>query len=305
MFLSEHPDFKDLIGQVAGRMGVRNAIVEKDYWVTLALYHLAHSEFKDEFIFKGGTNLSKAFKLIKRFSEDVDLLFIDIGKKKRTRLEKIRDFISSQGFAYYEGDDHENSSGNESRTSCFDYQKNYADSLGVLLPFVKLEMGYRGGLTPHSFMPITSYIAEALFAAGEPGSYLDLKPFEIKVLAPERTLVEKLFALHSAFEKGEIEKRVRHYYDVYYLLGLPVVTNFLGTDDYKILKQDVHNFSVACFPNSPIPPVDKLHESNSLSPDHDTLKKIKIAHDGSDLIYGDKPQTEEIFQRISKYLIKI
>ncbi len=105
MFLSEHPDFKDLIGQVAGRMGVRNAIVEKDYWVTLALYHLAHSEFKDEFIFKGGTSLSKAFKLIKRFSEDVDLLFIDIGKKKRTRLEKIRDFISSQGFAYYEGDD--------------------------------------------------------------------------------------------------------------------------------------------------------------------------------------------------------
>lgn len=256
MFLSEHPDFKDLIGQVASNMGVSNAIVEKDYWVTLTLYHLAQSEFKDEFIFKGGTSLSKAFKLIKRFSEDVDLLFIDIGKKKRTRLEKVRDFISSKGFSYFEGDGHENTSSNESRTSCFDYKKNYADSLGGALPFVKLEMGYRGGQTPNSLIPITSYLAEALIAAGESGAYIDLIPFEVKVLAPERTLVEKLFALHSAFEKGEIEKRVRHYYDVYHLLGLPEVVKFLETSDYKILKQDVYDFSVACFPNSPIPSVD-------------------------------------------------
>lgn len=305
MFLSEHPDFKDLIGQVARNMGVSIAIVEKDYWVTLALYHLAHSEFKDEFIFKGGTSLSKAFKLIKRFSEDVDLLFIDIGKKKRTRLEKVRDFISSQGFSYFEGAGHENTSSNESRTSCFDYKKNYADSLGGVLPFVKLEMGYRGGQTPNSSIPITSYLAEALMGAGETGAYLDLPPFEVKVLAPERTLVEKLFALHSAFEKGEIEKRVRHYYDIYHLLGLPEVLKFLGTADYIILKQDVYEFSVACFPNSPTPTVDKLHESKSLSPDQEALKRIGTAHESSDLIFGDKPTVEEMFDRISKYLSKI
>lgn len=286
-------------------MGVSNAIVEKDYWVTLTLYHLAQSEFKDEFIFKGGTSLSKAFKLIKRFSEDVDLLFIDIGKKKRTRLEKVRDFISSKGFSYFEGDGHENTSSNESRTSCFDYKKNYADSLGGALPFVKLEMGYRGGQTPNSLIPITSYLAEALIAAGESGAYIDLIPFEVKVLAPERTLVENLFALHSAFEKGEIKKRVRHYYDVYHLLGLPEVVKFLETSDYKILKQDVYDFSVACFPNSPIPSVDKLHESKSLSPDQDSLKRIRTAHEGSDLIFGDKPTVEEMFNRISKYLSKI
>ena len=166
-------------------------------------------------------------------------------------------------------------------------------------------MGYRGGQTPNSLILITSYLAEALVTAGEPGMYLDLLPFEVKVLAPERTLVEKLFALHSAYEKDEIEKRVRHYYDVYHLLSLPEVIKFLGTPEYKILKQDVHDFSVACFPNSPTPAVDKLNESKSLSPDQDTLKKIKTAHEGSDLIFGDKPTAEEMFDRISKYLSKL
>lgn len=108
------------------------------------------------------------------------------------------------------------------------------------MPFIKLEMGYRGGLTPHSLIPITSYVAEALTAAGEKGTYLDLQTFEVKVLAPERTLVEKLFALHGAYEKGEIEKRVRHYYDVYHLLDV----RFHGSDHSDFTVFDHPSFGV-------------------------------------------------------------
>jgi len=55
--------------------GVNKAIVEKDFWVTFLLDYLFHkSIFKDYFIFKGGTSLSKCYNLINRFSEDIDLI---------------------------------------------------------------------------------------------------------------------------------------------------------------------------------------------------------------------------------------
>lgn len=50
-------------------------IVEKDFWITLLLDYLFNkSEYKDYFIFKGGTSLSKCFNIIDRFSEYIDLI---------------------------------------------------------------------------------------------------------------------------------------------------------------------------------------------------------------------------------------
>ena len=55
--------------------GNNKAIVEKDFWVTLVLDYLFNKcEFKNFFVFKGGTSLSKCFNLINRFSEDIDLI---------------------------------------------------------------------------------------------------------------------------------------------------------------------------------------------------------------------------------------
>ncbi len=306
MFLYKHADFKAFIGQVAQQKSINPAIIEKDYWVTLCLYHLANSEFKDEFIFKGGTSLSKAFNLINRFSEDVDLLFIHTNKNKRKRLRDAQEYLVHQGLNYYEEVGHDNRSGNESRTSCFNYEKIATTSLGSLLPFIKLEMGYRGGQTPNVTVHITSYLAEALVNAGlKPDAYNDLLPFEVKVLSPERTFVEKLFALHSAYELNEIEKRVRHYYDIYCLLSLSNVVSFIGTPDYIALKKDVYAFSKKNFRGSPLPDIHCLNASRFLSPAPDALTKIKTAHANSDLIFGDKPLLEEIFKRIDSIKVKL
>lgn len=54
-------------------MGLPPQAVEKDVWVTLMLRMIFTSELSDHLIFKGGTSLSKAFGLIQRFSEDIDL----------------------------------------------------------------------------------------------------------------------------------------------------------------------------------------------------------------------------------------
>ena len=70
-FVHEDAEFDDLLRIVAGRRGLAIGLVEKDYWVTHALWAL-HAEGFDVW-FKGGTSLSKGFGLIERFSEDLDL----------------------------------------------------------------------------------------------------------------------------------------------------------------------------------------------------------------------------------------
>ena len=64
-----------LIQNTANKMKIQETVVEKDYWVCFILDYLFHeSQWKKAFTFKGGTSLSKCFSLIKRFSEDVDLI---------------------------------------------------------------------------------------------------------------------------------------------------------------------------------------------------------------------------------------
>lgn len=59
----------------AQKMGLNEGIIEKDFWVCLTLDYLFHiCSWKESFTFKGGTSLSKCYGLIKRFSEDIDLI---------------------------------------------------------------------------------------------------------------------------------------------------------------------------------------------------------------------------------------
>ena len=77
MYLFEHPDFEDLINQTAQTKKIPFSFVEKDYWVTYVLFRL-RAEGIDDFVFKGGTSLTKGWGLLERFSEDIDLLFTHI-----------------------------------------------------------------------------------------------------------------------------------------------------------------------------------------------------------------------------------
>lgn len=68
-------DRKALFQNTAAKMGLTNAIIEKDFWVCFMLDYLFHRcKWKNSIAFKGGTSLSKAYALIERFSEDIDLI---------------------------------------------------------------------------------------------------------------------------------------------------------------------------------------------------------------------------------------
>jgi predicted nucleotidyltransferase component of viral defense system len=89
--LCERGDFPELLSTVARQLGINPAIVEKDYYVTEALRIIAR-DFGELVLFKGGTSLSKGWKLIERFSEDIDLYVREdcsSGRATERRLKAI------------------------------------------------------------------------------------------------------------------------------------------------------------------------------------------------------------------------
>ena len=94
-YLYERADFSDLIEAAAGFHGIPNpAIVEKDYYVSEALRLIAHG-FGNQLIFKGGTSLSKGWKLINRFSEDIDLYIDPANRGAKARNTLLKDLAAT------------------------------------------------------------------------------------------------------------------------------------------------------------------------------------------------------------------
>lgn len=92
----DRPDFDATIDAAAERLGVDAVITEKDYWVSQVLRSLA-DQFPGEFIFKGGTSLSKCYRLIQRFSEDIDLL-IRPGERSGNATDRmLKDMAEAAG----------------------------------------------------------------------------------------------------------------------------------------------------------------------------------------------------------------
>lgn len=89
--------FKDAVIATAQRKGIKEIFIEKDYWVTLILKAIFKNEIGKETVFKGGTALSKCNSLIKRFSEDIDLVVLknmeDTGNQLKKRLKSISNCV--------------------------------------------------------------------------------------------------------------------------------------------------------------------------------------------------------------------
>ena len=99
-------NLKALFGNTSVKAGLSPAIVEKDFWVCITLDCLFRdSPWRNQLAFKGGTSLSKAFNLIKRFSEDIDLILdwrilgYGIDEPWRERSNTQQDIFNEQANA--------------------------------------------------------------------------------------------------------------------------------------------------------------------------------------------------------------
>lgn len=222
--LKDDPETMTVVAsRVAKHTGIPQAQIEKDFWVTEILRSVAaHCAAEGVNIsFKGGTSLSKAFRLIERFSEDIDIFFTTTGLTDLQIDNVMADIIGAAAAA-------------TGLSAQDDPQKRVSGvKLAARLPFgrtgdsaggsgsVLLELGARGGDLPKAHRDINSLISEHGPAAGIEARHTASVAFRMHVTMPVRTLVEKLMIVHHAASTGgpdEHYRHARHYYDIWCLL---------------------------------------------------------------------------------------
>lgn len=303
-------DFADLLVTVADRAETNAALVEKDYWVTEALRVVAR-DYTAGVVFKGGTSLSKAWGLIDRFSEDIDLLIRQDETTGGTGGSRDR-YMKAIAQAIGEIDglqlvtDGSRSDRGISRSSVFAYEPR-TSMLEGLQPTIILEMGIRGGVHPTELRAIRSMLSMALEGTDLEDESLD--PFEMIALHPRRTLVEKLFALHCACElwhEGQIaaiQRQGRHFSDVYFLLGDAEIAAYVGSEEYLALLPEVDEFGRRYFERDHrTPEAMRLASSRALSPDEELRAAIEDDYARSRFLFaGDHPSIGTIYERLAKF----
>jgi hypothetical protein len=225
--LHEWAEFEQAINAAAADVGLDQQFVEKDYWVTTIL-RIVVSVLPGKTIFKGGTSLSKGWRLIDRFSEDIDL-FVDpakfdpaLGRNGVTRtLKNLRDAVAAHpGLTLLDGGHTINGF---SREDTFEYETLYDELPGVAAT-VRLEPGIQSGKQPTATIALNSIVAGFLIDRGQGDVADDLQPFDMELLHFRRTFVEKLFTVHGKIERLKadshaIGRDARHYADIHVLAG--------------------------------------------------------------------------------------
>lgn len=275
--LSEQ-DKRDVFEAAASRLDTLPTYVEKDFWVCLVLDVLYNRlpEGHPKLLFKGGTSLSKAFGLIRRFSEDIDLVVYrdDLGFERerdptiagnlsnkqrkalfkelqaacsnyilgdlKTALAKLIDQIAEGSYVRADEDDV------DQQTLFIEYPTLYpSGGISYVAPRVRIEAGARSALDPSLTCTVTPYVANELpdwsFAVDN-----------IRVIAPERTYWEKLLILHGVHCGYRDAQRLptdrdrvsRHYYDVAMITATETGRSALSNID---LLDSVRNHNLIAF----------------------------------------------------------
>ncbi|MDF2592396.1 MAG: hypothetical protein K0S75_1862 [Clostridia bacterium] len=210
--------FEQIIGMAAEEMNINEGIIEKDYFVTYILEELLVRE--PSIIFKGGTSLSKCYKLIERFSEDIDLNY-DNGTDKLTEgMRKkfnqiIIEVIEKCGMEL--GNREEIRSRREFNKFVINYDSEYA--IQSLKPHLIVETAISIRSFPTELLDADCYIYQFLKKRKleDMITQYRLEPFKVKVQTLERTFVDKVFAVCDYYLSGNLKEHSRHLYDLYKL----------------------------------------------------------------------------------------
>ncbi|TQO19599.1 nucleotidyltransferase AbiEii toxin of type IV toxin-antitoxin system [Rhodoglobus vestalii] len=300
--------------RTADALGIDPAFVEKDFWVIEALRVATATAASHgvRAIFKGGTSLSRAFGIIERFSEDVDLLLdFPEGMSKGARDRAIKTIGENVRLHFGIAKDkvEEDSVGTGVRRNFRLFYSN-AKSVDAITEGIYLEIGSRGGPTPSRDVPIRSMIANHAIVNLNlaESEYEEFAPVLTHVLAPERTLIEKIALLAAAghkFDSGDLDalaKHGRHLYDIARLLQNTDVTQALinmGPAGIVELATDIHERSVSAGWHS-IPQSDAGYLSYPVFQDAGGANDaLRAAYEpAKQLIFGPRPAFEECMATI-------
>tara|TARA_R110002049_G_scaffold15418_1_gene63135 strand:- start:2511 stop:3533 length:1023 start_codon:yes stop_codon:yes gene_type:complete len=318
--------------EAAARLGFSQAIVEKDFWVCWSLGKLfALPTFGDHMIFKGGTSLSKAYDVIYRFSEDVDLSLDRAqlgftgetdpenpnltGGQRKTMLQDLQDAaekcvngpLLSELFSIFEAHLDQSfqlmADPNDAQTLLFTYpsQQVGGAGLGYVKPVIRFEFGARGVKLPAEDRVIKPYLLEAI-----PDIFSNAETV-VSVLGIERTFWEKATILHMLAHqpsgKPLADRMSRHYYDMAMLIGQP--SKDRAVDDIGLLELVAHHKSVffkAAWAHYETAKPGSLR----LLPNKEIAQALKQDYAGMrEMIIGDAPKWNEILTLIDGFEIEV
>ena len=331
-FISMPDERRRLICEQTGaQTGLFESSAEKDFWVCWILEKLfSLPDIGDELTFKGGTSLSKGWKLIERFSEDIDIVIdrallgfagdqapdmAPSNKQTKKRLESLSK--ASQEFVIKtlqpalltaikadmpagldwslepDTDDPQNQS------LLFHYPTVFPDPPEYLKQVVKIEMGARSDTDPSSPVEIQPIIAEA-FPAVFPAS-----KFSVRSVQPVRTFWEKAMLLHEETYRPENKKRrkrgmARHYYDLFKLIQKGIAKSAASDMDlFNRIREHRRVYFKYTWMDYDILKPGKLR----LIPLEDQIPAWKADYTGmqQEMFYGDVPDFSEVLATVKAF----
>lgn len=319
-FLHDEESFADLISICAKDHSIEPSLIEKDYWIMHVLWSL--KDLGLEFYLKGGTSLSKGYKCIHRFSEDIDL---KIEPNKNLFSEKVfsekNDDKSNHRISrknYYDWlaaflDGKINGILSVERDAAFDDVPKYRSG-GIRLSYpsvfnsvqglkegILLECGF-DRVAPYQSCLISSWAFDK--AIGSTLKFKDNRAVEVLCYEPRFTFVEKLQAVIRKFRKYKEKKDnshlpdnfLRHYYDIYQLIQREDVRSFIGTKEYSDFKKERFGGDDLVIKNS---------DAFTLKEKEDFSLFEKEFERSIGLYYKGRPSFSEILQEIQKDLERL
>ena len=311
-----------VLTQAANKTGLPVQAVEKDLWVTVVLQMVFTLPVANHLVFKGGTSLSKVWKVIRRFSEDIDLAIDpsiwgfggDLTKKQIKQLRKVSSIfvrdelsrllqgtVSETGMAEWlqvEADSDGEGDGTypEPRVIHIRYQSLFDEDLPYLHSEVKLEVGARSLLEPTATAVVTSVIEDVLPVS------TTIERVMIPTALAEKTFLEKAFLLHELFSSQtskEAYRKSRHLYDLAQMMSTNIAARAIADDD---LWNTIHHHRELFTSMRGVDYTPDIRKRIRLLPPDDVIDDWRSDYKDmqSSMIYGEKPTFEELMRKMAE-----
>ena len=311
-----------VLTQAANKTGLPVQAVEKDLWVTVVLQIVFSLPIANRLVFKGGTSLSKVWKVIRRFSEDIDLAIDpsiwgfegDLTKKQIKRLRKassifvrdelchsLQEAVSETGMEEWlqvEADPDGEGDGTypEPRVIHIRYKSLFVGDLPYLHSEVKLEIGARSLLEPTSEAMVTSVLEDILPIS------TTIKQVMIPTALAEKTFLEKAFLLHELFSSQtlrEANRKSRHLYDLAQMMSTDIAARAIADDE---LWNTIHHHRELFTSMSGVDYTPDIRKRIRLLPPDDVIDDWRKDYKDmqSSMIYGEKPTFEELMRKMAE-----
>ncbi len=300
--------FRQAVQFTADQMKIPTIYVEKDYWVTYALFTIFNNDIGKDTVFKGGTALSKCYHMIERFSEDIDLVILrregETDSKLKSKLKAVSTVVETvlpevtiEGITHKMG---------MNRKTAHAYNKEFKGDYEQVRDVIVLESTWLGYYEPYTTKSIVSFVGQMMLdnKQSDIAKVNGLLPFELLALEPIRTICEKIMSL-VRFSYGEnpiddLRKKIRHTYDLHQLLKQEEFVSFFHSKNFDDMLLKVANDDVASFRNNNKwlnhHPNEALFFKN-LEAVWNQLKSI-YSGDFKNLVYGELPKEEAVLETL-------